>query len=85
MTIARETGRAEIRICSSCGLPVLHKESESIPGPSSWWMAETHTAPCGLRCMGGGAKGRDGLLAFKQHQMHGAKNYACPNCGARRT
>lgn len=39
-----------------------------------------HDAPCGLPCMAGGVRGREGIAAFKAGQVHGK---ACPRCGTK--
>jgi hypothetical protein len=81
--MAAHTGRQEHRICPRCKQSVLYKESAFFGGPASVWLAEPHSAPCGLRCWGAGVKGREGLAAMRAKQLHGHEKYPCPSCGER--
>lgn len=41
-----------------------------------------HAGPCGLPCIAGGVRGREGIDAYKAGQVHGCgEPLACPRCG----
>jgi hypothetical protein len=75
------TGKTKAGNCRRCGAPVELRELVGIYEGRSSWSTPPHSAPCGLLCFGGGARGREGLTAYKSGQMHGLTNQACPACG----
>ena len=80
--LAASTGRTESRPCARCGVTVEHRELVygSSESSDTHWAVAGHIAPCGLRCVGGGAGGRDGLQALREGRMHGLSGRPCPAC-----
>lgn len=78
---AAATGRTREAECRQCSETFLQSEFVGMYEGKTWWGGmEAHTAPCGLPCFGGGARGRDGLAAYKARKMHGIAGHACPGC-----
>jgi hypothetical protein len=75
MTLAAATGRTEARPCPKCSAPALHREvvAQTDP-PTTCWLSESHTAPCGLPCMNGARSPK------RTETFHGRGDH-CPNCG----
>lgn len=73
------TGNTKPGTCSKCGTSVELQEHIGMYKGGTHWHTPPHTAPCGLDCFGGGARGPDGLTLYKAGQMHGLKT-PCPAC-----
>lgn len=74
------TGSVRDVTCPECGEPALQREVGGVYSGRTRWMTQGHNAPCGLPCMRGGARGREGRRAFRAGQMHGLHNRPCPAC-----
>lgn len=69
------TGAKRVGTCGTCGAPVEQHEYVGIYGSPPAWSTEPHDAPCGLPCFGGGARGREGIAAYREGRMHGLAGY----------
>jgi hypothetical protein len=74
------TGKTKEGTCVRCGAEVELCEFVGLYEGKSSWKTPPHMSPCGLPCFGGGARGSEGLQAYRTGQMHGLKS-PCPACG----
>lgn len=82
MSLAFRTGVKKTAPCYLCGALVNQEESKvyTDKGEVSGWFMDTHIAPCGAQCFGGGAKGSEGIALYKAGKLHGIKNKPCEAC-----
>jgi hypothetical protein len=70
------TNSTKLGPCQTCGAEVTLREHIGLYEGKSMWRPETHDAPCGLPCLGGGIRNPKGPNALKN--VH--RKDKCPRC-----